>query len=185
VQVAGAPRFFPVTAFQNSTFATNFSARAGGTVTVHPNCTTAPGSSAWVSFEIWKAMRAGSHPRVIACDPNTPGLPAPVGDIFILDATELATLQSAINAYNTYIQQKASAIGFGYYDPNVTLGQQRVANGCIAVIPDPGAAATGSPFGSCVTNDGVHPSAAGQRLIANALIDAINQKYTTTVPAVP
>jgi lysophospholipase L1-like esterase len=36
---------------------------------------------------------------------------------------------------------------------------------------------TGSPFGTCISFDGVHPSAAGHVLIANALIQAINSKY--------
>jgi hypothetical protein len=187
VQVAGAPRFFSVTAFQDATFQANFSARAGGPVGVHPSCNAAPGSEALVSFEILRAMQAGLHPRLIVCDPNpaTSGVPAPVGDIFMLDATEKATLQQRIIDYNNVIQQKANEIGFAYYDPTATLAAERVPGRCIAVIPDPGAPANGSPFGSCLSNDGVHPSAAGQRLIANALIGVINEEYGTSLAPVP
>lgn len=187
VQVAGAPRFFPVTAFNDATFRTEFGNRAGGAITVHPSCLAAPGSSALVSFEILRAMQAGQHPRAIVCDPNpaTSGVPAPVGDIFMIDVNEQATLVARVNEYNTYIQQKAASIGFAYYDPTPTLAAERTATGCIAPIPNPAAAANASPFGTCVSNDGVHPSATGQRLLANAIILRINETYGTTLPAVP
>jgi lysophospholipase L1-like esterase len=183
VRVANAPRFFPVTAFNDATFRTEFGNRAGGAITVHPSCSAPPGSLALVSFEILKAMQAGLHPRLIACDPT--GLPAPVGDLFIIDTNEQTTLNNAVNAYNTYIQTKANSIGFGYYDPNTTLAAAKVAGGCIALIPNPAAAGNTSPFGTCVSNDGVHPAAAGQRLLANDLITAINNEYLTTIPLVP
>ncbi|MDQ3950686.1 MAG: GDSL-type esterase/lipase family protein [Gemmatimonadota bacterium] len=185
VRVPSAPRFFPVTAFQDATFRTELGNRVGGSITVHPNCTTQPGAGVLVSWEIVRRMRMGEHPRLIVCEKNTPGVPAPVGDIFIIDAAEQAALNMAVDDYNSYLQQKANAIGFAYYDPNPTLLAERRTGGCFAVIPNPAAAASGSPFGSCMSNDGVHPAAAGQRLIANALIVAINAKYATTLPAVP
>ena len=186
VQVVNAPRFFPVAAFQNAQFLAGFSALAQGAVTVHPNCTTQPGASSLVSFEILRVMQANLHPRTIACGPIGVALPyGQLGDVFILEPAEITAFTNAIQAYNTYISAKADAIGFAYYDPNVTLAALRVPGGCVALVPDLAAPATGSPFGSCVTNDGVHPSAAGQRLIANGVIAAINTEYGTTIPAVP
>jgi len=38
-------------------------------------------------------------------------------------------------------------------------------------------------FGSYFSLDGVHPSAAAHRVIANLVIDAVNQTYGTTIPA--
>jgi lysophospholipase L1-like esterase len=40
-------------------------------------------------------------------------------------------------------------------------------------------------FGSIFSLDGVHLTAAGQKLIANAMIDAVNAKYGTTIGHVP
>jgi lysophospholipase L1-like esterase len=188
VQTAGAPLLFPVATFQNAAFLAGFSQAAGGTVTVHPNCT---GSGALVSFAILPQMRAfnastgAGHPRAIVCAKNTAGFPAPIGDIFILDAEDQLALGTAVTAYNTFIQQKATELGFDYYDPNTLLAAQRTATGCIAPFPNLAAAANVSPFGSCISFDGVHPSAAGHRLIANDLITSINNHYSITIPAVP
>jgi len=40
-------------------------------------------------------------------------------------------------------------------------------------------------FGTAVSLDGVHPSAEGQKIIANNLITVINTKYGTTLAPVP
>lgn len=186
VQVVNAPRFFPVAAFQNAAFLAGWSTLAQGTVTVLPNCSTPPGASALVSFELLRVMQAGLHPRTISCGPTGIMLPyGEVGDAFIIDATEQATMQQRVVDYNSYIQTKANALGWAYYDPNATLNAERTPTGCIALVPNLLAAANASPFGTCVSNDGVHPTAAGQRLIANALIGRINSQYSTTIPAVP
>jgi len=41
------------------------------------------------------------------------------------------------------------------------------------------------PFGRAFSLDAVHPSAATHKLIANALAQAINNKYNTRIPAIP
>lgn len=186
VDVPSAPRFFTVAAFQNPAFLNGWSTLAGGAVTVHPNCTTAPGSSALVSFEILRVMQAGLHPRTIACGPTGVMLPyGQLGDVFILEASEVATISAAVQAYNNFIAAKANEIGFAYYNPNATLATLRVPGGCVAIVPDLAAPSNSSPFGTCVSNDGVHPSAQGHVRIANALIGVINAAYNTSLPAVP
>jgi lysophospholipase L1-like esterase len=180
VNTSAAPLVFPVAAFQDAAFLNGFSALAGGTVSVHPNCT---GSGALVSFAIIAQMRSGAHPRFIVCAKNTPGFPAPVGDIFILDTEDQAALTAAVNAYNTHIQAKATELGWVYVDPNGLIGALRLS-GCINAVPNLAAAPTASPFGACVSLDGIHPSATGQAQIANALIGVINTTYTQTLPTV-
>ena len=185
VQTSAAPLLFPAVAFLNPQFLAGFSTAAGGAVTVLPNCT--PTTTSLVSFAILPQMRSGAHPRVISCEKGAvPG--TLVGDIFILDSGEQATLTAAINQMNTYIQGKANAIGFAYVDINPILAGQKNppnANGCINTVPFLAAAPTASPFGTCVSLDGVHPTLAGQKLIANAVIAAINAKYSTTLANVP
>lgn len=183
VQTANTPLLFNVAVLQDPTYLAGFGQAAGGTVTVHPNCT---GSNALVSFLIVPAMRAGTHPRNIVCAKNTAPFPAPVGDAFILDAEDQLALQQTVQAYNTFIQTKATELDFAYYDPNQLLAAQRTPTGCIAPFPNLAAnPTTGAPFGTCISFDGIHPTAPGHVLLANALIGAINTKYSTSLPAVP
>jgi lysophospholipase L1-like esterase len=155
-------------------------AAAGKTVTIHANCT---GSASLVSVpQLIPLIRAGTHPALISCQPGVvPG--TLVGDLFVLDATEQATLGAAITGYNNYIKSKADAIGFAYYDPNVLLAAQR-ANGAIPPFPD-FTKPTTTFFGPLVSLDGIHPAAAAHKLIANDLIALINTKYGTTLVPIP
>ena len=152
-------------------------AGTGKTVVINPNCT---GSAALVNLpQIILAIKAGTHPATIACVANS--IPnTVVGDLFVLDPTEQATLSAAITAYNTYIQGVATAKGFAYYDPNPLFAAQRAAG---AIPAAPNFASSTATFGPLFSLDAVHPSAAGQLLIANDLITVINAKYGTSLPA--
>jgi hypothetical protein len=155
-------------------------AGAGGAVVVNPNCN---GSASLVNLPLLLgAMRAGSQPRTISCVKGSDPANPLVGDIFVLDPAEQSTLSAVIKGYDDYIQAKATASGFAYYDPNVLLAAQRQA-GNVPALPD--FASTTAPFGALFSIDGVHPSGAGQRLIANDLIAVINTKYSTTLQPVP
>ena len=99
--------------------------------------------------------------------------PAPVGDVFVLDPAEQTTLNAMIDAYNSYIKSKATAIGFGYYDPNVLFAAQTASG---AIPPFPIFASSTATFGTLISLDGVHPSAAAHMLIANDLITVINDE---------
>jgi lysophospholipase L1-like esterase len=153
-------------------------AGAGKPVAIDASCN---GSASLVNIvSIIQAIRANTHPAVIACSKGV--FPAPVGDVYVLDAAEQATLTAAINAYNTYIKDKAAAIGFAYYDPNVLFAAKR-ASGEIPAFPLFNL--TTGTFGVFISNDGVHPTGAAHRLIANDIIGVINAKYGTSLAPVP
>ncbi len=180
VQVAGIPLYSSGALIAASPAAqAAITAGAGKPVTIDPNCT---GSASLVSVpQLIQQIRANTHPPVISCQPGSvPG--TLVGDIFVLDATEQATLGATIAGYNTYIKNKADAIGFAFYDPNVLLAAQR-ATGAIPAFPN--FASTTATYGTLVSLDGIHPSAAAHKLIANDLIGVINTKYGTTLTPVP
>ncbi len=180
VQVAGIPLLQSGALIASSAaIQAGISQAAGQTVTIHPNCT---GSASLVSVpQLIPLIRSGAHPPLISCQPGVvPG--TLVGDLFVLDATEQATLGAAIAAYNAYIQTKAAAIDFGYYDPNVSFAALKAAG---AIPPFPNLASTNQTFGTYFSLDGVHPSAAAHKLIANELIGVINVKYGTSVQLVP
>lgn len=173
VQVAATPILFPAAALFNPAFKAGFDQFAGTTTTILPSCT--PTTTALISFRIAAAIRAGQHPAFIGCAKNSvPG--TPVGDIFVLDATEQATLSATVASYNTYLQSVATANGWAYFDPNPLLLAQK-ASGCVATVPNIGSAT--QPFGACVSLDGVHPSLLGHQKILAGLEAAINAKYAT------
>jgi lysophospholipase L1-like esterase len=180
VQVAGIPLLQSGALIASSASAQGFiNAATGKTVTIHSNCT---GSTSLVSVpQLIPLIKAGTHPALISCQPGVvPG--TLVGDLFVLDATEQATLAATITGYNNYIKSKADAIGFAYYDPNVLLAAQRASG---AIPPFPIVTSTTATFGPLISLDGVHPAAAAHKLIANDLIALINNKYGTTLAPVP
>jgi lysophospholipase L1-like esterase len=158
-------------------------AAAGTPVTVLPNCT---GSASLVDVpQLLVAIRKfvanpadpTGHPPIVSCARGAvPG--TPVGDIFVLDATEQATLSGVINGYNAYIKTKADAIGFAYYDPNILFAAKRASG---EIPPFPNLASPTATFGTLISLDGVHPSGAAHLIIANELISIINAKYATTL----
>ncbi|MDB4889052.1 MAG: lipolytic protein family [Gemmatimonadetes bacterium] len=157
------------------------SAAAGKAVTVHPDCL---GSASLINVpSLVAAIRANSPaaPPFIVCSKGEAGFPFPVGDLYVLDAAEQATLSATITGYNTYIKGKADAIGFAFYDPNILFAAKH-ANG--EIPPFPNLASTNATFGTLITLDGIHPSAATHVLIANELIAIINAKYNTTLKPV-
>jgi hypothetical protein len=181
VQVTGVPLLSSGALIAASpTIQAGITAAAGRPVTINPNCT---GSGSLVNVpQLLGVIRAGTHPATIACAKGSDPTDPHVGDAFVLDPTELNTLQTTITAYNTYISGKATASGFAFYDPNVLLAAQR-ANGAIPPFPNFGSAT--ATYGTLISLDGVHPSAAGHRLIANDLITAINAKYGTSLAPIP
>jgi lysophospholipase L1-like esterase len=111
------------------------------------------------------------------------------GDIFVLSPSEQATLNAATDSYNATISAKATALGWAYLDPNPILEAERTgATPAIPAFPNFTSSTRDlatSVFGALFSLDGVHPSAAGQKIIANAVIAAVNAKYNLSVPVVP
>jgi lysophospholipase L1-like esterase len=188
VRTSSAPILFPAAAFANPAFAAGFSVATTGTatgLTILPNCFTAPGNQSLVSFALIPQIKAGAHPPILSCVKGQFPPSALVGEVFILDATEQATIDAAVSQMNTYIQGKATELNFAYVDINPLLLAQKATGGCINAVPNLAAAGTVSPFGTCISFDGLHPQLAGQKLIANAMIAAINAKYGTSLIPVP
>jgi hypothetical protein len=175
VNVVNAPLLFSGRVLQSPAFLGALSQAAGTPVTADPTTCT-PTTNSLISFQIVGAIRAGSHPSTIYCE-KTPQ--PPVGDVFVLDSQELATLTTYIATVNTYISGKAQAAGFAYLDPNKALDSLKQKNEITATGPN--FTAPTAPFGKWISLDGVHPSTCAHILIADYLIDAINGKYATSL----
>jgi lysophospholipase L1-like esterase len=175
----GVPNFpavgllFPAAALANPAFlgGLNQAAGPGTPIVVSANCT---GSTSRISILIVQQMRAGTHSREISCE-KTPVPTNPLlGDIWVLDSQEQATMTAAVAAFNAHVQAKATQLDFAYIDPNPTINSLK-ASGCLRDVPD--LASATAPFGACVSLDGIHPSTSGQVTFANLFIGAINTKY--------
>ncbi len=100
-----------------------------------------------------------------------------VNDPRLLSPTETNTLAQTVEQYNTFIQQQADRLGWAYLDPNVTLEELR-NQGQIPIFPD---VTADEPFGPYFSLDGVHPSAAAHRLVAQEAAAVINAVYGTNL----
>ncbi|MNQ40405.1 GDSL-like Lipase/Acylhydrolase [compost metagenome] len=108
---------------------------------------------------------------------NAFGISYPLQDKHVLIPTEIAEIKKATDAYNVTIEAVAKEKGLAFVDTRATMSQ--LANGGIRF----GNFTMSSSFaiGGAFSLDGVHPSARGYGLIANIFIDAINEKYGSTL----
>jgi hypothetical protein len=180
------PIVFPAAAMSNPTFKGGFDAQAGTTTTLDPSCLPGgAGATSLINTFLAHQIRVGAHPPIVACVPGGASgtLPAPIGDILILDPAEQTSINTIVSGYNTYLQNKANSIGFAYFDTNGLLSSLKAAGTLISPVPNYGSST--APFGPGMSLDGVHPALAVHREIANALIGVINTKYGTTLAPVP
>ncbi len=104
------------------------------------------------------------------------GTPLPASDV--LFAASVATLQAAVDGYNTAIRTEAAARGWALVDLNGLLKQ---AAGAGFVFQ--GQNYTSSfVTGGLISLDGIHPTDLAHGIIGNALIDAVNEKFGARVP---
>ncbi len=113
--------------------------------------------------------------------PSGVGVSSPLPDKYVLLAPEVTQIQASIDAFNGVISAAITA--------NVDRLVLFDAKAKLAELVSPGIAINGSaltksikpPFGA-FSLDGVHPCARGQAYIANKIIEAINAKWTSTIP---
>jgi len=100
-----------------------------------------------------------------------------IPDIHSLNQYELAIIENAIVAYNSYISLKAQEYGFALADINAYFKQ--VESGVLwnGVGYD-----LEFVSGGFISLDGYHPTSRGYALIANQFIEAINEEYDASVP---
>ncbi|HTH65940.1 MAG TPA: SGNH/GDSL hydrolase family protein [Gemmatimonadales bacterium] len=101
--------------------------------------------------------------------------------------SELAGLHATVATYNAHIAAQATSRGYAFVDPNPYILALKADTSQFTVFPHapPDTAAVTRPFGRAFSRDGVHPSTASHKLVANVLIQAINAKYGTHLAAIP
>jgi lysophospholipase L1-like esterase len=103
----------------------------------------------------------------------------PIPGKYVLDASEQAALQGAVDAYNVIIKQTATATGVAVVDMNQVL--KNFASG---MQFDGIKFNTTFIQGGLFSTDGIHLNPRGCAITANYFIQAINAKYGSTIPQV-
>lgn len=108
------------------------------------------------------------------------GVSRPLQDQFVLTSQEQELITAAQTQYNATIQALAQANDLAFVDARSAL--QVVANGGVSF--NGGVLTSDFVTGGAFSLDGVHPTPRGYAFTANAIIDAINDQYGSTIPGV-
>ncbi len=179
VDVAAAPYF----SYGHVYFGAKLAGALPTTFLVAPNC--APQALGGVGDTTLVPFRYGFG--LIAAAQGGATVTLDCRDDHTITPGEIANLHATVASYNGHIASAANARGYAYADPNALLATLRADTNLIAVFPHPppDPRAVTAPFGSAISRDGIHPSAATHRLVANALLQAINAKYRTSLAPIP
>jgi lysophospholipase L1-like esterase len=92
----------------------------------------------------------------------------------ILNASEEAQANALFVQMRDHIRDEAEERGYAYMDLDVLLNTAKPAFSVVTLMTS-----TTAPYGAYFSFDGIHPSAAGQTLIAQAALQAIEARYKT------
>jgi len=114
---------------------------------------------------------AGAGPFTLSCA-DVPG----TAD-YVLTEGDVTFINDLLSRMNAEIAAKAAANGYALASLDALYASSKTS------VPfDLGAFLTSSsPYGATISLDGIHPTALGQRMIANAAIMAIDLRYGTTL----
>lgn len=118
---------------------------------------------------------------------------------FVLPPAEQMAISTRVAEYNTLLAARAEANGWIYFDINELLGPalaepsllrkcqglataatpQEITQAIVTTCPSPDPAVG---FGEFISFDGIHPSGAAHRLVAQALIDTLNEELGLEIP---
>ncbi len=166
------------TLFQASLLHTNpvdsatFALASGGPFVLDPSCYN---PVPLINIQMAASIASGALPHVVICKKGV--LPAPVGDLFVLDSAEVPVVLATIAGYNAYIHAKADSIGWAYIDVNPALAALK-ANGQVPAFPN---LSPTNPFGAYFSLDGIHPSGLGQQTVADSMVSVVNAFYGTSL----
>src|SRR5215207_10929480 len=95
---------------------------------------------------------------------------------YVLTSSDISAIDARMAQMNTRMQAKAKANGYAYFSLDAVYGLPKPSLNLANIL------FSSAPFGSTISLDGVHPSAAGQSILATAAARAINAKYGVAIP---
>ena len=154
---------------------------AAANIALQADCnTTASANEIFVPIKVGLALVAAAQAAAVHAGPIPFSCAAggPTTADLVLTPAEVAIVNGQAALMNAHIQSEAARRGFAYFSlgalydfptlkPQFSLGATFF---------------TTSPFGSLISNDGVHPSAAGYGIIALAAAHALNTSYKLGIP---
>ena len=96
----------------------------------------------------------------------------------ILTPTEVAVVNAQLQAMSAHIRAQADQRGFAYFELGALYGRADL-KGPFSVIA---LMTTSTPYGPLISLDGLHPSAAGAAVLAQAAAHALNVTYRLGLP---
>jgi lysophospholipase L1-like esterase len=97
---------------------------------------------------------------------------------YILDVAGTAATNAQLAAMNAVIRNEAQSRGFAYF-PLSALYEGPVTKPAFSAVS---IMTTAQPYGPYISLDGIHPSAEGARVIADAAAMALNSTYHLSIP---
>ena len=95
---------------------------------------------------------------------------------YVLTPSDISAINARMAQINARIQAVAAENGYAYFALSALYDQPKINFDMYAVM------FSRDPFGPNMSLDGVHPSAQGQSILANAARLAINEKYGLAIP---
>jgi len=110
--------------------------------------------------------QAGAPPFVLSCAEGAFNV-----QDRILTPTEAAAVDAQLVLMSDHVRGQAAARGYAFIELEVLYGIPKAPYSVVAQMT------TGTPYGPNISLDGLHPSAAGHTIIANAAARAIDDRY--------
>ena len=95
---------------------------------------------------------------------------------YVLTPGDVAEINARMAQMNAHIQAKANELGYAYFTIDAVYGLTKPTFSLSDLV------FSATPFGPSMSLDGVHPSTAGQSILATAAAKAINTKYGVAIP---
>lgn len=112
---------------------------------------------------------------------SVPGVTYPLTDQWVLIPSEISAVTTATDAYNEQIRALAIAYDLAFVDAHRAMQQLKTDAG---IVYFGNTYTTTYVSGGAFSLDAVHLSGKGYAVVANYFIDAINQKYSSTLRSV-
>jgi len=109
--------------------------------------------------------------------PGQPGTGLPLPESAILRAAEVSQLRTVVAAYNSVIHDEAVSRNAALVDLDALLHEVATTGIHYGSAVYTGEFVTGGVFGL----DGIHPTDLGYAIMANAMIDAVNEKFGASI----
>ena len=115
--------------------------------------------------------------KLISRTPTTATCKDVPGEVdYVLTSSDMNALNARMAQMNAYIEAKANENGYAFFKLAALYDLPKGSLNLADVL------LSNNPFGPYISLDGVHPSPAGQTILANAAVQAINARYGLTIP---